>query len=98
MGDVNASVDSGGECSGEQEDDEDKNHRNSDEHCNLESVRFNATTTRHDDWLHRGSLLADLPWLVYMMRVQRVRKPTQADADLSELFFFDDHYPMATLY
>ena len=33
-----------------------------------------------------------------MMRVQRVRKPTQADADYSQLFFFDEHYPMSTLY
>ena len=33
-----------------------------------------------------------------MMRVQRVRKPTQADADYSQLFFFDEHYPLSVLY
>ena len=33
-----------------------------------------------------------------MMRVRRVRKPLQADANYSELFFFDEHYPMSTLY
>ena len=32
------------------------------------------------------------------MRVQRVRKPTRADADYSQLFFFDEHYPMSVLY
>ena len=32
------------------------------------------------------------------MRVQRVHKPTQADADYSQLFFFDSHYPLPILY
>ena len=57
---------------------------------NLEPAEIHATTSRHDDWLHNGSILADLPWLAYMMRVQRVRKPTQADADYNQLFFFDE--------
>ena len=33
-----------------------------------------------------------------MMRVRRVRKPTQADADYSQLFFFDEHYLLSILY
>ena len=86
------------ESSDEQEDDEDEDDREPDEHCKLEASEIHVTTSRHDDWLHRGSLLADLPWLVYMMRVQRVRKPTSATADYSELFFFDAHYPLSILY
>ena len=62
-----------------------------------DSRGYHATTSRHDDWLHRGSLLADLPWPAYMMRVQRVRKPTQADADYSQLFCFDAHSPLSVL-
>ena len=62
--------------------------------CNVQAVECHATSTRHDDWLHRGVFLADLPWYAYMMRVQRVRKPTEANADHSELFFFDNaHFP-----
>ena len=32
------------------------------------------------------------------MRVQRVRKPAQRDADYTNLFFFDRHYALSTLY
>ena len=64
----------------------DENKDDNDDY-NLEPAEIHATTARHDDWLHRGCLLADLPWLAYMMRVQRVRKPTQADADYSQPFF-----------
>ena len=71
------------ESNGEQEDDENKDDNDD---YNLEHAEIHATTSRHDDWLHRGSLLADLPWLAYMMRVQRVRKPTKADADHSHFF------------
>ena len=83
--------------SDEEEGDEDEHGAGGHEHCNLETAEIHATTSRHDDWLHRGSLLADLPWLVYMMRVQRVRKPTQADADYNQLFFFDEHYPLSII-
>ena len=65
---------------------------------NLEPAEIHATTSRHDDWLHRGFLVVDLPWVAYMMRVLRVRKPTQSDADYSQLFFFDGHYSLPILY
>ena len=84
--------------SDEEEGDEDEHNAGDEKHCVLETAEIHATTSRHDDWLHRGSLLADLPWLVCMMRVQRVRKPTQADADYSQLFFSDEHYPLSILY
>ena len=62
------------------------------------STIWKVTNSRHDDWLHRGPFLADLPWRVYMMRVRRSRKPLAADASYSELFFFDEHYALSALY
>ena len=41
----------------------------------VRAAECRTTCTRHDDWLHRGPFLADLPWRVYMMRVRRTRKP-----------------------
>ena len=69
-----------------------------DEDCKLVAVELHSTTSRHDDWLHRGALLADVPWLIYMMYVQRVRKPTASNADYRQLFFFDEHYALSLLY
>ena len=66
--------------------------------CNVQAIECHATSTRHDDWLHRGAFLADLPWYAYMMRVQRTRKPTEPTADHSEYFFFDKHYALSALY
>ena len=31
------------------------------------ALECRVTCTRHDDWLHRGPFLADLPWQAYMM-------------------------------
>ena len=57
-----------------------------------------VTASRHDDWLHRGPFLADIPWYIYMIRVRRDRKPRLANADYSEYFFFDKHYSLSVLY
>ena len=59
--------------------DEDDMNRNADQYI-LQAAECRVTSTRHDDWLHRGPFLADLPWKIYMMRVQRRRKPVQANA------------------
>ena len=90
--------DATGESEEDNDDAEDDENKNNKDDCKLESAELQAGITRHDDWLHRGALLADLPWLVYMMHVQRVRKPSRADADYSQLFFFDEHYPLSVLY
>ena len=37
----------------------------------VQAMECRATSSRHDDWLHRGPFLADLPWHAYMMGVQR---------------------------
>ena len=72
------------------------------DNCDEEAVAApsgcRTTCTRHDDWLHRGPFLADLPWQVYMMRVRRARKPSEANAKYTELFFFDAHYALSKLY
>ena len=56
-------------------------------------VRLHATTSRLDDWLHRGPWLQSLPFFVYMHNVKRVRK-TQASLgskQASQRFVFDSH-------
>jgi hypothetical protein len=64
----------------------------------VQATECRVTSTRHDDWLHRGPFLADLPWHVYMRRVQRTRKPSKTNADYSQIFFFDRHYALSSLY
>ena len=97
----NAAPDDGDDEDTENDDDDTENDgggHDEDNHCALEAVELNTTTSRYDDWLHRGPFLADLPWLVYMVHVQRTRKPMQAKADYSQLFFFDEHYALSVLY
>ena len=84
-------------------EDEDDNVACSDPHHvetepTMQAAECRVTATRHDDWLHRGPFLADMPWHIYMMRVQRDRKPRLANADYSEYFFFDKHYSLSVLY
>ena len=82
----------------EQEEGEEPEDEEGEDPCTLEASECRVTSSRHDDWLHRGPYLADLPWQIYMMRVQRVRKPVRASASYVELFFFDAHYALSTLY
>lgn len=79
------------------EDASDDAGADNDEQSTLQAAQCMVTSTRHDDWLHRGPFLADLPWQAYMMRAQRVRKPTAADADYSQTFFFDKHYALSAI-
>ena len=57
-----------------------------------------TTTSRHDDWLHRGVQLAALPFIVYMARVKKVPRPTRSNTSRKYIFSFDPHYPSAVLY
>ena len=52
-----------------------------------------TTTSRHDDWLHRGVQLAALPFIVYMARVKKVPRPTRSGTNRKYIFSFDQHYP-----
>ena len=68
------------------------------EECEVQATECRTTSSRHDDWLHRGPFLADLPWHAYMMRVRRTRKPSEPGAEYSEYLFFDRHYILSVLY
>ena len=71
-----------------------------DQEETYQPVRLHATTSRFDDWLHRGPWLHSLSYFVYMHNVKRVRKvkASQASKQASRRFEFDRHYPMSSLY
>ena len=56
-----------------------------------------ATCSRHDDWLHRGPFLYSLNFMVYMSRIERVRK-TDVIAGKVNAFPFSAHYSLSLLY
>ena len=85
-GDIEESEATASDCEGNEKGLDDRNADGKD--YQVQAVECHATCTRHDDWLHRGPFLADLPWHAYMMRVRRARKPSQRGADYSEYFFF----------
>ena len=86
--------------------DEDECHNDYDDHdpqaaehkIDEGNSTFHCTSTRHDDWLHRGPLLHPLPFLLYLARVRRIRKPKIAGATSNTLFHFDSHYSLSALY
>ena len=63
-------------------------------------VRLHATTSRFDDWLHRGPWLHSLPYFIYIHHIRRIRKSSTSKArkQASQRFEFDAHYEMSTLY
>ena len=56
-----------------------------------------VTTSRHDDWLHRGPFLQGLSLQLYVAYIDRVPKPRQSSQP-SAYFFFEPHYCIATQY
>ena len=42
--------------------------------------------------MHRGVFLADLPFHIYMARVERIWAPGIQEAELPYVFRFDKHY------
>jgi len=64
-----------------------------------------ATTSIRDDWLHRGTALADFDLYAYTANVERFRLPRRVQFDKQylrqpgpPLFLFDEHYPLSTTY
>ena len=55
------------------------------------------TTSTHDDWLHRGPYLYDLPFHTYTEYVDRVRIPGQCPSD-TQLFRVESHYALSGSY
>lgn len=53
--------------------DDDMEHSDGQEET-YHPVRLHATTSRFDDWLHRGPWLHALPYFLYMHNIKRVRQ------------------------
>ena len=66
---------------------------------NLDISAFKATTSAHDDWLHRGPFLFDMDFHTYMRFVDRKPRPKDSkisDADrIEHVFLFDSHDALA---
>ena len=79
---------------------EEETEQSDDQEETYQPARLHATTSRFDDWLHRGPWLHSLPYFVYMHNIKRVRKAKawQASKQASQLFEFDEHDTMSTLY
>ena len=56
-----------------------------------------STTSTHDDWLHRGPYLHDLPFHTYAEYVDRVRLPRQPPPE-GQVFCFEPHYVLSRSY
>ena len=65
----------------------------------LDITALEATTSAHDDWLHRGSFLFNMDFYTYMRFTIRKPRPKEhkvSDADRAEhCFLFDAHYALA---
>jgi hypothetical protein len=65
----------------------------------LDITALEATTSAHDDWLHRGPFLFNVDFHTYMrfaVRRPRLNLLMATDADRAEhLFLFDAHYALA---
>ena len=66
----------------------------------LNITALEATTSAHDDWLHRGPCLFDMDFHTYIRFTVRKPRPKDfkvSDADRAEhIFLFDSHYALAT--
>ena len=56
-----------------------------------------STTSAHDDWLHRGPFLHDMPFHTYCEYIDRVRLPRKAPPDIRQ-FLFEPHYALSRTY
>ena len=68
-----------------------------DDAIKVELQSFRTTTTRYDDWLHRGPFLASMQMFCYMRYVRRVPKRGAAKSK-KHIFYFDEHYELADHY
>ena len=63
----------------------------------IEMKTLRSTTSTHDDWLHRGPYLHEIPFHTYVEYVDRVRLPRNAPAD-KQIFRFEPHYALSQSY
>ena len=98
------SLDSGRDTDGSDEESDGQDCAASDlgshaaEEIECQPCAVRTTTSRHDDWLHRGVQLAALPFIVYIARVKKVSRPAHSETDRKYIFPFDAHYPSHVLY
>ena len=53
--------------------DDEEHESGEDDTCDFRPARLHTTTSRHDDWLHRGPFLKPMPLHIYMAQVERIR-------------------------
>jgi len=75
------------------------NSEDEEEEETFDISSFEATTSAHDDWLHRGPFLFDMDFHTYMRFTVRKPRPKNvqiSDADRVEhVFLFDSHYALS---
>ena len=81
----------------EGEDDNKENERDTLDEDLIQMKTLRSTTSTHDDWLHRGPYLHDLPFHTYTEYVDRVRRPREPPPS-QQLFEFEAHYALSRSY
>ena len=79
------------------EDDLKNNERDTLDADLIQMKTLRSTTSTHDDWLHRGPYLNDMPFHTYTEYIDRVRRPRQASPS-HQLFEFEAHYALSRSY
>ena len=63
----------------------------------IQMKTLRCTTSAHDDWLHRGPYLNDIPFHTYVEYFDRVRLPRRAPTE-QQIFRFEAHYALSQSY
>lgn len=78
----------------EGEDDTKKEERDTLDADLIQMKTLRSTTSTHDDWLHRGPYLNDMPFHTYTEYIDRVRRPREASPS-HQHFEFEAHYALS---
>ena len=81
----------------EAEDNVKNNERDTLDADLIQMKTLRSTTSTHDDWLHRGPYLNDMPFHTYTEYIDRVRRPREAPPS-HQLFEFEAHYALSRSY
>ena len=81
----------------EGEDDRKENERVTLDEDLIQMKTLRSTTSTHDDWLHRGPYLQDMPFHTYTEYIDRVRRPRKPPPS-DQLFEFEEHYALSRFY
>ena len=61
----------------------------------VEMKTLRATTSAHDDWLHRGPYLYELPFHTYVEYVDRISFNSRNASNDKQIFLFEAHYALS---